>query len=122
MTMPQYAVIEQPFGCSVPVIHCPLCGISVIKWRNNNNSVCSHLVFVYLLSAREFNYKAPKFQQRMEDIRSEEVTFYDFHGWLRKVGYDDKLFVLEVHYTSSMGTGQWIIDVYGFEFDTLALI
>ena len=123
MTMPQYAVIEQPSGGQIPVIHCPICGTPANIWDDEYDSdVCPHLAFIYLFSSGEFGYLTPKFEQRIEVIKDEKLRFDNFQECLKKAGYDNKLLALEITY-GGMGTGlSWNTDVYGFDFETLALI
>ena len=120
MTMPQYAVIEQPSGGQIPVIHCPICGTPTNIWDDEYDSdVCPHLAFIYLFSAGEFGYLTPKFEQRIEVIKDEKLRFDNFQECLKKAGYDNKLLALEITY-GGMGCGvSWNTDVYGFDFETL---
>ena len=121
MTMPQYAVIEQPFGCPIPVVYCPICGAPANIWDDDFDSeICPHLAFIYLFSAGEFGYLTPKFERRIEAIKDEKLTFDNFQECLKKAGYDNKLLALEITY-GSMGFGSsWNTDVYGFDYETLA--
>ena len=65
--LPQYAAVEQPFGCKQQIVHCPICGSSTIKESDSGYEVspCHHLAFVYIGELGDFEYKSDNFEQRI---------------------------------------------------------
>lgn len=115
---PQYARIEQPFGEPPAVIHCPVCGQSMIENPEAGVSPCEHTLFIYIGMISGFEYQSSDFSQRLETIPPEEADF-DFEAFketLAKLGYGHDTLALEITYGGMTCGPSWFTDVYGFRF------
>ena len=127
-TSPQYAAIEQPFGCEPPLVHCPICGNNTIQ--DNEINPCKHLAFVYVGELSEFIYQSKVFETRFEstltvhqEIDEDEyscIRLDNLQDCLKEAGYDNNLLALEITYGGMACGPIWFTDVYGFDYGTLA--
>ncbi len=127
-TSPQYASIEQPFGCEPPLVHCPICGNNTIQ--DNEINPCKHLAFVYVGELNEFIYQSEVFETRFEstltahqEIDEDEYSYIrldNLQDCLKEAGYDNNLLALEITYGGMACGPIWFTDVYGFDYGTLA--
>lgn len=117
---PQYAQIEQPFGCEPPIVHCPICGQATLDPDGDGATPCPHLAFIYVGAVNEYEYFSDDYEQRIIDLDDEDVDFDNFSEFLGKAGYGNNLLALEITY-GGMGCGPvWFTDIYGFDYGTLA--
>ena len=120
---PQYAQVEQPFGCEPPLVHCPICGKATLEMSDEEGgeiTPCLHLAFIYVGEVGEFVYKSQDFQQKTEGFDDEELEFDTFGEFLQKAEYDNKLLAIEITY-GGMGSGpNWFTNVFGFDYGSLA--
>lgn len=116
---PQYARVEQPFGEEPVIIHCPVCGQSMIENPHEGVSPCQHTLFIYVGMARDFEYQSEQFRQRVAAMKPEDIDFdfEEFKDTLVKLGYDNKMLALEITYGGMACGPVWYTDVYGFSFD-----
>ena len=121
-SIPQYAQIEQPFGCELPVVHCPICGKATHHIGEEGAEVtpCPHLAFIYIGDAGDFEYTSQDFEKSMENIDDEELTFDTFREFLQKAGYGNKLLAMEITYGGMACGPVSATDVFGFDYGTLA--
>ena len=117
---PQYVTLEQPFGLDFSPVHCPICGQSTIDMEAGGTTPCSHLAFIYVGDAGDFEYKSEAFKEKWQSIDIEDLGFDNFSQCLQKAGYDDKLLAMEVS-CGGMACGPvWFTNVYGFDYATMA--
>jgi hypothetical protein len=127
-TSPQYASIEQPFGCEPPLVHCPICGNKTS--HENEINPCKHLAFVYVGELNEFIYQSEVFGNRFETTLTEHqeidedeyscIRLDTLQDCLKEAGYDNNLLALEITYGGMACGPVWFTDVYGFDYGTLA--
>jgi len=120
-SFPQYAQIQQPFGCDPPVVHCPICGNPTLEIDENGMeelTPCPHLAFIFTGTTEEFAYMSDDFIRKcgFTDFQSEEETIEEL---LIKAGYRDNMLALEITYGGMGGGPVWFTDVYGFDYETL---
>ena len=119
---PQYAQVEQPSGCEPPILHCPICGAKTGRVEEEKGLVidpCEHLAFFFFPETGEFLFQSESFAEKTKDIDWEEVSYSDFPEALEKVGYDNRLLIIEMIY-GGIGCGPVSMsDIYGFDFGTL---
>jgi hypothetical protein len=118
---PQYASVEQPFGCEPPTVHCPVCGNPSMVMGDEGGQVspCPHLAFIYVGEVGEFEYQSEDFGKRFATIDTEELSLEGFKDALENAGYDNKLLSIEITY-GGMGSGpMWFTDVFGFDYGAL---
>ncbi|SDX68882.1 hypothetical protein [Thiocapsa roseopersicina] len=133
---PVIAKIEQPFGVSPPIVHCPICGQAAIIVEDHValTNPCPHLAFIFVGEVGEFEYRSPDFMARTTDQVGEATTITDeddegdyddddifltvdnFPELLRKAGYDNSFLALEITY-SGMACGPiGSTDIYGYDY------
>lgn len=121
---PQYASVEQPFGIKPPVVHCPICGHAVCDADGAFETPCEHLAFVYLDAIGDFPYESAAFTKRMDAFRDDEdfegFDWSSFPNFLKQFGYDNKMLALGVTYGGMACGPVWYLDIYGFDYGTLA--
>lgn len=115
---PQYAAIEQPFGCEPVVLHCPICGTRTAEFGGVNP--CPHLAFVYASEEQEFVYESDDFVRRRERLSAHQVQLQDVRALLAAAGYGNRLLAIEITYGGMACGPVWYTDVVGFDFDMLA--
>jgi hypothetical protein len=116
---PQYARVEQPFGCRYPAVHCPICGQANFV-DEEGVTPCPHLAFNYVGELGDFDHQSDSFAEKTAGVEIDELDFDTMQEFLTKAGYDNSLLVLEITY-GGMGCGPvWYTDVYGFDFATMA--
>jgi len=120
--IPQYAKVEQPFGCEPPLVHCPICGKATLEMSEEGGTItpCPHLAFLYIGEIGEFEYKSQDFQKKIEGIDDEELGLDTFGEFLQKAGYDNKLLAIEITYGGMACGPVWYSDVFGFDYGSLA--
>ena len=59
---PQYANVEQPFGCEPPIVHCPICDQPLMDAEGGGATPCAHLAFIYIDAAGDYEYKSADFE------------------------------------------------------------
>jgi len=116
---PQYAQIEQPFGCEPPVVHCPICGQATVDIEGGGATPCPHLAFIYIGAANEYGFTSVDFERRTEDNDDEEVDFEISLEFLSNAGYGNNLLALEVTYGGMACGPVWYTDIYGFDYGSL---
>lgn len=121
---PQFARVEQPFGCEFPVVHCPICGKATTKLEDGisdpNYTPCEHFAFIYLGVVGEFVYSTEDFNKRIEKIDDEEIDFDEFEKFLQKAGYDNKLLSIELTHGGMACGPVWYTDIFAFDYGILA--
>ena len=117
---PQYAQIEQPFGCKRPTMHCPICGKPSLVPIEGSKGSCEHLAFIHFSSERTFVYKSENFAERTEGLNETGLTGDVFKRFLNDAGYGNEMLALEISHGVMACGPVWCIDVYGYDYDTLA--
>ena len=117
---PQYASVEQPFGCSPPIVHCPICGQAMLDPNGGGLTECPHLAFSYVCEIGGFEYISDQIEQRTKVTTESEVSFETFKRRLKKAGYGNQLLVLEITYGGMACGPTWSMVAYGFDYGTLA--
>ena len=119
---PQYAQIEQPFGCDPPLVHCPICGQATIEIGEEGGRItpCLHLAFIYVGEVGDFEYASEDFRNRTDGIDEDELELDTFNKFLKQAGYDNKLLALEITYGGMAVGPVWYTDVFGFDYGTIA--
>ena len=120
-SFPQYAQIQQPFGCDPPVVHCPICGQATLKTDEEGVgefTPCPHLAFIFIGATGEFAYRSPDFTGKCDgvDYDSEDETIEEL---LIKAGYCDNMLAIEITYGGMAGGPFSFTDIYGFDYETL---
>lgn len=118
---PQYAKVEQPFGCAPPLVHCPICGSATLKIGEEGGEVtaCPHLAFIYVGEVGEFEYQSQDFEKRFSTIELEDLSLETFQKSLEQAGYDNKLLAIEITYGGMACGPVWNADIFGFDYGTL---
>ncbi len=132
---PQYATIEQPFGCDPSIVHCPICGSSTMNAETNEMQSCPHLAFIYICEISEFVYQSDDFKTKSRDWYDKEkeddseyneeefaqkINLSDFRQTLANMGYDNNLLAIELT-SGGMACGPvYFTDVYGFDYESLS--
>lgn len=115
---PQYAAVEQPFGCAPVLLHCPICGAATAD--DGEVTACPHLAFIYVGEARDFVYESDDFAARREKLAVANLGLEDLRPYLAKAGYGNRLLAIEITY-GGMACGRvWYTDVVGFDFQAVA--
>ena len=120
---PQYASVEQPFGCQPPKPHCPVCGKAVLQVDDEglaHADPCPHLAFIFVGEAGEFEYRSPAFEKRGKGRRLYDLDLVKLRKLLERIGYSNTLLALEVTYGGMACGPVWYTDVYGFDYGMLA--
>jgi len=117
---PQYARIEQPFGCEPPVVHCPICGQAALDAEGGGATPCPHLAFIYVGAASEYEFTSSDYDQRTKGLDDEDVDFDSFSEFLSKAGYGNDLLALEITYGGMACGPVWYTDIFGFDYGSLA--
>ena len=122
---PQYASVEQHFGIEPPVMHCPICGQALCNADGVFETPCEHLAFLYLDDTGDFLHESADFKKKIDAFRNDEnfegFDWSSFPNFLKQLGYDNKMLALAVTY-GGMGCGPvWYMDIYGFDYGTLAI-
>lgn len=117
---PQYARIEQPFGCEPPVVHCPICGQPTIDVESGDATPCPHLAFIYVGAANEYAFTSVDYDQKTEGLDDEDVDLDSFSELLSNAGYGNNLLALEVTYGGMACGPVWYTEIYGFDYGSLA--
>ncbi|HQP87792.1 MAG TPA: hypothetical protein PLL76_16200 [Thermoanaerobaculia bacterium] len=119
---PQYASVEQPFGCQPPKPHCPVCGKAVLQVDDDglaHADPCPHLAFIFVGEAGEFEYRSPAFEKKAARRRLNDLDLVKLRKLLERIGYGNKLLALEVTYGGMACGPVWYTDVYGFDYETV---
>jgi hypothetical protein len=120
-SLPQYAGLELPFGCEMPIVHCPICGRATIEVDQDVGKVtpCPHLAFIYIGEVGDFEYQSEECQRKFQELDIDDLSFENFKDVLKTAGYGNKLLALELTY-GGMGCGPvWYTNVFGFDYSTL---
>ena len=118
--LPQYAKVEQPFGCEPPLVHCPICGSATMDPENGGATPCPHLAFIYVGEVQEFEFKSQDFEARMSRLDEEEVIeLEEFSSVLEKLGYSNSLLALEITYGGMACGPVWYTVIFGFDYESL---
>lgn len=119
--MPQFASVEQPFGCKPPIVHCPICGKASIEIKDDVDEVtpCDHLVFIYIGEVSEFEYQSEDFEKRFNAIKRVKISLNNFKDALIEAGYDNKMLAIEITYGGMACGPSWYTDIFGFDYSTM---
>ena len=115
---PQYARVEQPFGCGVPIVHCPICGNPTIE-AGVGATPCPHLAFIYVHEVSSFEYKSEDFEARTSKIDLEEPDSDAFEQLLAEAGYGNSMLVIELTYGGMACGPVWATVIVGFDYNSL---
>lgn len=115
---PQYARVEQPFGCPPPIVHCPICGNASIE-EGRGATPCPHLAFIYVEAGDAFEYTSDVFRERLSQFDLESVDLETFEQMLAEAGYGNNLLALEITYGGMACGPAWSTVVFGFDYSTL---
>lgn len=116
---PQFASVEQPFGCEPPRPHCPICGKAVVRLDDEGfarTDPCPHLTFLFVGEVGEFEYRSPAFEKKANGRRLYDLDLVKLHKLLERVGYGNKLLALEITHGGMACGPVWYTDVYGFDY------
>jgi len=118
---PQYASIEQPFGCEPPIVYCPICGKATIEPSDDGPQItpCKHLAFIFVGELEDFEYKSEDFEKKIAEEKPTDLTLKKLKKQLHELGYDSKLLALEITYSGMSCGPVWSTDVYGFDYDKI---
>lgn len=119
-TEPQYARVEQPFGCEPPKVHCPICGKPSVMSDDGEDAGCPHLAFIYVGEIGDFVYKSDDYQKRTSKLGEEDIDFDNFKNFLKMAGYGNSLLALEITYGGMACGPVWYTDVFGFDYGSLS--
>lgn len=120
---PQYASIEQPFGCGPATVHCPICGTEPIQPSEDDESAqqnpCTHLAFIFIAEFNEFEYMSEDFKKRAMEKDLSKASLKNLKKLLKEIGYDNSMLALEIT-SGGMSCGP-VSDtvVYGFDYGTI---
>lgn len=120
---PQFASVEQPFGCEPPRPHCPVCGRAVLKVDDEglaHADPCPHLAFIFVGEVGEFEYRSPAFAEKAARRRLHDLDLGRLRKLLERIGYGNKLLALEITHGGMACGPVWSTDVYGFDYGTVA--
>lgn len=117
ITEPQYASVEQPFGCPPPSVHCPICGEA--NFEPGEITPCPHLAFMYGFGFSDYGHQSDDFLKRTEHLEGTCLTFDNIVEFLKNAGYGNNMLAIEVTYGGMSCGPSWYTDVYGFDFNTL---
>ncbi len=115
---PQIASIEQPFGCDMPTVHCPICGKAPLILSEEDGATlepCAHVAFIYIGAYGDFEYRSKDFDKRAQEAKQEFENSLELEA-LQTLGYDNKLLVLEITYGGMACGPVWYTDAYGFDY------
>jgi hypothetical protein len=116
---PQLASVEQPFGCTPPRPHCPICGHAVLRVDDDgltHADPCRHLAFVFVGEVGDFEYRSPDFTRRTAHRRIHDLDLTRLRTLLVNAGYGNGLLALEITYGGMACGPVWYTDVYGFDY------
>ena len=119
---PQYARVEQPFGCDYTTIHCPICGKAPNDEEGDPEAEftpCKHLAFLYSTETGKIEYCTDDFKKRTGALEN-ELSICDFEEYLKKAGYDNKLLIIEFTQGGMACGPAYTTEVYGFDFGAIA--
>lgn len=112
--IPQIASIEQPFGMEPPVIHCPICGNSILETEDDSDfEICKHTAFIYISEISEFEYQSDDFQEKIKEQGIEDACFEEI---LEAAGYGNNLLVIDITYGGMACGPVWYNLKCGFDF------
>ena len=117
---PQFASVEQPFGCDSPRPHCPICGKSVLKVDDLGLAAvepCPHLAFLFVGEVGEFEYRSPAFEKKAARRRLHGLDLVKLRKLLERIGYGNELLALEITHGGMACGPVWYTDVYGFDYE-----
>ena len=117
-SIPQYARVEQPFGCEPPIVHCPICGQAISD--DESATLCRHLAFVFVGAAGDFEYQSQDFASRFANVDIQDMSFDSFVNVLRQAGYGNNLLAIEITYGGMACGPVWYTDVFGFDYQTIS--
>ena len=117
-SFPQYARVEQPFGCNPPIVHCPICGQAMFD--DDSVTPCRHLAFILVGEAGEFEYKSQDFGNRLINVDMQDMSFDNFVNVLQQAGYGNNLLAIEITYGGMACGPVWYTDVFGFDYRTIS--
>lgn len=119
---PQFASVEQPLGCDPPRTHCPICGACVLRTDDEglaHADPCTHLAFIFVGEAGEFEYRSPGFEKKAVRRRLHDLDLARLRRLLERIGYGNELLALEITYGGMACGPVWYTDVYGFDYGTV---
>lgn len=118
---PQYASIDLSLGGEPPRLHCPVCGHRVVAVEDEGDSIdpCPHLAFVFVGEVSEFDFRSDGFLRRSAGRPSGRLDVSRLPRFLERIGYGNRLLVLELTYGGMACGPVWYTDVYGFDFESL---
>ena len=119
---PQFASVEQPFGCEPPRPHCPVCGKAVVRVDGEGSAEvapCPHLAFLFVGEVGEFEYRSPGFEKKANGRRLYGLDLVKLRRLLDRIGYGNTLLALEITYGGMACGPVWSTDVYGFDYGTV---
>ena len=119
---PQFASVEQPFGCDPPRPHCPLCGKAVLRVDDGgfaHTDPCPHLAFLFVGEVGEFEYRSAAFEERAKGRRLHDLDLVKLRKLLERIGYANQLLALEITHGGMACGPVWYTDVYGFDYGTM---
>ncbi len=115
---PQYARIENPFGASPPILHCPICGQPSTSSMEDGlePTPCPHLAFIYVGDTGEFEYMSEEFEKRTKNLKLGLNPFKSFPKFLESAGYSNNFLAIQITYGGMACGPIWFTDIYGYEF------
>lgn len=119
---PQFASVEQPFGCDPPQPHCPICGKAALRVDEEGLAQadpCPHLAFIFVGEVGEFAYRSPAFEKKAVRRRLVDLDLVKLRKLLERIGYGSKLLAIEITYGGMACGPVWSTDVYGFDYETI---
>ena len=116
--IPQYARVEQPFGCDPPIVHCPICGQAMFD--DGSVAPCRHLAFVFVGAAGDFEYQSQDFASRCANVDIEGLYCDNLTNALQQAGYGNNLLAIEVTYGGMACGPVWYTDIFGFDYQTIS--
>ena len=119
---PQFASVEQAFGCDPPRPHCPICGKAVLRVDDGgfaHTEPCPHLAFLFVGEVGEFEYRSPAFEERAKGRRLYDLDLVKLRKLLERIGYGNELLALEITHGGMACGPVWYTDVYGFDYGTV---
>lgn len=117
---PQYAEIEQPFGCDPPLAHCPICGQATLDDKGGGATPCPHLAFIYVSETGDFEFMSPDFKKRTGRLNKEELDLNTLPEFLAMAGYGNNLLAIEITFGGMACGPIWDAVVFGFDYASLS--
>ena len=102
---------------ALPPFACPICGQHLVEYEQEssdsrddavlNISACEDLEFMFADElGEEIHYASPEFLARLEQLSPDKNADMDLEDLLWRMGYDSRLFVLQINYASRDENGE----------------